>query len=154
MPRHAQSRVKLAGTYDEKWLNDRFPILPEDFDSRFFNAAPEDQQLDDYRPGEEVRLHYLTEKGKERFFLPPWEVEVVRQRRASFKTDRYTIKPDTIFIEPAERRFSLVGRVRFYPVPDLLGLGKIFVGPTKGRLRALKRRKLYVDWIAKEARVP
>ena len=38
-------RLKFAGTYDEKWQKERFPLLPEDFDERFFQSAPEDQQV-------------------------------------------------------------------------------------------------------------
>ena len=34
-----QPRVKLAGTYDAHWQKERSPLLPHDFDRRFFNAA-------------------------------------------------------------------------------------------------------------------
>lgn len=34
-----QPRAALAGTYDEAWSKDRMPLLPKDFDRRFFNAA-------------------------------------------------------------------------------------------------------------------
>lgn len=38
-------RLALAGTYDETWLKTRHPGLPQDFDYRFYNCAPEDQQI-------------------------------------------------------------------------------------------------------------
>lgn len=38
--RHWQPRLQYAGTYDEAWLDNRLPFLPEDFDERFHNAAP------------------------------------------------------------------------------------------------------------------
>src|SRR5205823_5975392 len=41
-----QPRSDFAGTYDQAWKNDRYPLLPLDFDSRFLNSAPADQQLD------------------------------------------------------------------------------------------------------------
>ena len=44
-------RRDFAGTYDERWQEDRFPLLPSDFDPRFLNAAPADQQLDHYPVG-------------------------------------------------------------------------------------------------------
>jgi hypothetical protein len=34
-----QPRLSLAGTYDEAWARTRKPLLPQDFDRRFFNAA-------------------------------------------------------------------------------------------------------------------
>lgn len=43
--RHWLPRRTLAGTYDDKWRDERLPLLPTDFDERFFLAAPEDQQF-------------------------------------------------------------------------------------------------------------
>ncbi len=37
-------RFSKIGTYDEKWLNERFPGFAEDFDPAFLNTAPLDQQ--------------------------------------------------------------------------------------------------------------
>lgn len=34
-----QPRAALAGTYDDAWMKDRMPLLPKDFDRRFFNAG-------------------------------------------------------------------------------------------------------------------
>lgn len=34
-------RVGYAGTYDEAWQNERAPLLPADFDARYFDRAPE-----------------------------------------------------------------------------------------------------------------
>lgn len=36
---HWQPRRQLGGTYDAAWQRDRSPLLPRDFDRRFFNAA-------------------------------------------------------------------------------------------------------------------
>lgn len=35
-----QPRAKFAGTYDEAWARTRQPLLPLDFDPRWFNAGP------------------------------------------------------------------------------------------------------------------
>ncbi len=40
-----QPRRALAGTYDDIWLKERHPNLPADFDFRYWNAAPHDQQI-------------------------------------------------------------------------------------------------------------
>lgn len=38
-------RRTLAGTYDQRWLDERHPWLPHDFDFAYWNCAPADQQL-------------------------------------------------------------------------------------------------------------
>jgi len=68
---HWQPRVAFAGTYDEKWMNERQPLLPLDFDNRFFQSAPQDQQAPAFlRRGVPVVLHRLTPVKELRFFLP------------------------------------------------------------------------------------
>jgi uncharacterized protein YjbI with pentapeptide repeats len=47
-------RMKRAGTYDKRWQRERFPGLPEDLDWAFFNAAPEDQQVEGYFEGDDT----------------------------------------------------------------------------------------------------
>jgi hypothetical protein len=64
-------RVRWAGTYGEKWEEERLPLLPEDFDDRFYLCAPEDQRAPQpLKGGEEVELHNLTPAGLLRFRLP------------------------------------------------------------------------------------
>lgn len=38
-------RLALAGTYDDEWLRARWPYLPQNFDFRYWNSAPADQQI-------------------------------------------------------------------------------------------------------------
>jgi hypothetical protein len=65
------SRIQLAGTYDEKWERERLPLLPDDFDERFYLCAPDDQRAQAYlRGGESVELQNLTPEGLLRFRLP------------------------------------------------------------------------------------
>ena len=56
VPRFAKARVRYAGTYDEHWIENVLPFLPQDFDDRYFQAAPEDQWLDTLAEGMSVRL--------------------------------------------------------------------------------------------------
>jgi hypothetical protein len=64
-------RLKYAGTYDDKWKKERFPLPPEDFDEHFFHSAPEDQQFPGFlRGGEKVDLVNLTSNGFLSFRLP------------------------------------------------------------------------------------
>jgi hypothetical protein len=38
-------RSTLAGTYDQTWKDEVFPLLPADFDERYHQCAPVDQQM-------------------------------------------------------------------------------------------------------------
>lgn len=49
-------RRSKAGTYDNAWLKDQWPLPPEDFDYGYWNCAPEDQQIDYPTPGAEISL--------------------------------------------------------------------------------------------------
>ena len=56
-----KSRLPLAGTYDDKWLEQRHPYLPQDFDFAYWNGAPADQQVTPHLDGDEqITLINLT----------------------------------------------------------------------------------------------
>jgi hypothetical protein len=65
-------RNRFAGTYDDNWLDTRHPLLPLDFDRRFWNCAPEDQVAIPYlKAGTQYRLINLHPQLPEaRGFLP------------------------------------------------------------------------------------
>jgi hypothetical protein len=46
-------RLAYAGTYDDKYMNERHPLLPADFSYRFFNGAHPDLQVEGYLRGDE-----------------------------------------------------------------------------------------------------
>jgi hypothetical protein len=101
-----QPRLKYAGTYDQKWMDNTFPFLPADFDERYYQAAPEDQQIDYLQGGEEVELVNLTPEGRTRFLLPRASVpvEFFRKRNESETVNGVL---DTLVIEPDKQRFML-----------------------------------------------
>jgi hypothetical protein len=73
-------RKELAGTYDERWMARRRPLLPEDYDPRCLLCAPLDQRPGGYlRGGEPVELTNLTPGGRLAFTLP----------RLSFRFETY-----------------------------------------------------------------
>lgn len=47
-------RYSKVGTYGKKWLKERWPWFPMDFDWHFFNAAPFDMQVEGYLKGDEA----------------------------------------------------------------------------------------------------
>jgi len=58
------SRIRYAGTYDQHWQDNVFPFLPADFDTRYYQCAPPDQQIAYPRGGEKVLLINLTPDGR------------------------------------------------------------------------------------------
>lgn len=53
-------RISYSGTYDEKWLEEQHPYPPKDMNYRYWNAAPEDQQIDFFYPNTRLELWNLT----------------------------------------------------------------------------------------------
>jgi len=106
---HWQPRAGFAGTYDEAWTKERQPLLPADFDDRFFQCAPLDQQSPSFlRGGEPVVLYRLTPEGELRFALPKiflgFETRFSDGSRETHKERRL----HTIIIEGDVPRVSLV----------------------------------------------
>jgi hypothetical protein len=66
-----QPRASRAGTYDEAWRKDRMPLLPRDFDRRFFNAAAPGLVAPGYLRGDEqVAVVGASPLGSLAFRLP------------------------------------------------------------------------------------
>jgi hypothetical protein len=102
-------RREFAGKYDEDWLSSVFPFLPADFDERYHQAAPPDQQMNYPKGGEEVVLVNLTPKGRTSFRLPTVHVPVMFRLRGGQQTENDAVI-DTVIIEPDEARFTLTWR--------------------------------------------
>jgi hypothetical protein len=47
-------RQKKTGTYDEKWLKEKWPYFPDDMDYEYFNCAPADQYIGAFFQGGEA----------------------------------------------------------------------------------------------------
>lgn len=58
-----QPRLALAGTYDQRWRDERAPHLPDDFDYAHFQCAPPDQQFAPFRGGETLRCTHMAARG-------------------------------------------------------------------------------------------
>ena len=100
-------RLELAGTYDERWENERLPLVPDDFDDRFYHCAPEDQQAPGYlRGGEPVELYNLSAAGAMRFELP--RAYLVFNTRFGGQIVGHRAKLHTVILEPEFPRVVLV----------------------------------------------
>ena len=71
LARHWEPRLGYAGTYDQAWLADQYPLLPKDFDALFFQSVGTDQWISTPIGGEIVAIQGMTFEGLMRFELPP-----------------------------------------------------------------------------------
>ena len=144
-------RVKYAGTYDEAWKEKRFPFLPEDFDERYFQAAPADQIVGPLKGGEKVTLRNLTPEGRLEFALPAPDVAVKVTGRDELEEELPTVL-DTVLLEPDERRLSLVWRASWRLPVKPSRILEVEAGLlTPARRHAWEQGKEYLDWTAKRA---
>jgi hypothetical protein len=149
--RNFPERVKWAGTYDQKWLDNVMPFLPKDFDERYFQAAPPDQQMDYLQGGEEIELLNLTPQARTTFTVPSREVPVeISPKNGDRSEFKGTI--DTLVIEPDMGRFQVVWRVNYPLRRNLYEIRAIIVGKmSSGWYRARTWNKRYYANLAELA---
>ena len=121
-----QPRIAYAGTYDDRWLENRAPFLPGDFDPRYFQAAPEDQQIPHPKAGETFVCHGMTRDGFFKAILP--DVKVPVRFRFVDHDVRKQAQLDTILLEPGDMRMQLVWHAEVLLPKKLVALREIEVG--------------------------
>lgn len=125
--RFAESRVRFAGTYDQRWMDDVLPFLPQDFNEHYFQAAPKDQQFDKLQEGAEFLCLNMCEEGKFLVRLPALNVSATL-----LFNDKKMIKninPDTLVIEPHNKKIILIGRTSVELPRKFTKLREVLVGP-------------------------
>lgn len=107
---HWLERRRFAGTYDQRWEQERLPLLPDDFDDRHYQCAPADQQHRGFlRGGEPVSLLNLTPGGGQvRFALPRMFLGMETFFTHGARQVHAPPRLHTVILEPDERRVSLV----------------------------------------------
>jgi len=136
-------RLAFAGTYDGHWLDNVFPFLPGDFDDRYFQAAPRDQQFPYPQGGELIVLTNLTPQGRTAFRLPRLQVPV-EFVDASFEPVEQQARLDTVVIEPDHERFTLTWRASHRLKRNMLEMRQCVVGRmSQAWYRARERGKTY-----------
>jgi len=133
-------RATFAGTYDKAWLDNRAPFLPADFDERYFQSTPTDQQLSQLIGGETVRCTNLSAEGELEFELPRLEVPIVFRFRD--REVKACPAPDTLLLEPHRRQFQLTWRARVPVGRKFVALREVLVGkpPPRPTRSAAPRR--------------
>jgi hypothetical protein len=143
-----QSRAKFAGTYDDDWLENEFPFLPSDFDDRYFQCAPEDQQTDHLKGGEEVTLVNLTPDGRCEFTVPKLDVPVVFFPQDGEKIDS-TAVADTLYIDTDNDRFIVLWRTHIPLRQNMFEIAQVVAGKmSRAWWRARELGKTYYPGLA------
>jgi hypothetical protein len=106
-------RAKLGGTYDEAWTKDRKPLLPKDFDRRFFSAASPGLVAPGFMRGDEsVHTLGLTKSGRLSFRLPGLPPPALRVAIAGLEDQHPIPNLDTIIVDLDLMRLTLLWRTR------------------------------------------
>ena len=110
--RHWLPRRQYAGTYDEAWQKYRMPILPVDFDDRFFNGATPDLIYPGHlKGGEPVQAINLSKEPLPVFQLPV--CRVIFRAVAKRKPIEQEGILDTVVFKFDENKVILVWRSKY-----------------------------------------
>jgi uncharacterized protein YjbI with pentapeptide repeats len=128
-------RAGKVGTYDDAWLEKRWPWFAEDFDWGYFNAAPQPLQKPDYLRGDEElyfeNLHPEIPEYRSR--LPGLRARCFLNTRPEFVAEgpgfrEVPLRLDTLWVDMAAERLVLVWRgVADVASEDFQELGHVFV---------------------------
>jgi hypothetical protein len=106
--RNWEPRLLFAGTYDDAWLEERFPLLPVDFDRKFNQSTPADQWIDRPRGGESIEIRGMTPDGVLRMEIPSCEMDLTLVYNNKIKKNSMDL--DTVLVEPDNSRLTLTWR--------------------------------------------
>ena len=106
-----EPRAQYAGTYDETWQKERMPLLPLDFDRRFFNAASPGLVAPGYLRGDEpVMITNASPNGRLTFNLPGIPPPRVKVALRGNKEHVLQTNLDTVIINTDENKVFLLWR--------------------------------------------
>lgn len=108
--RHWEPRVRYSGTYDETWRRRRCPLLPNDFDDRYFNGAhPRLVSERHFVGGEKVAIDGVRRAGQLTFTVPQRALDVLVRSRG--RLAQHLPALDTLVIDSDQRRLVVLWRV-------------------------------------------
>lgn len=121
-------RQAYAGTFDEDWHANIFPLLPADFDPLFCQCTPEDQQVPYPNGGETVRLINLHPNRPDIHFKMPRLA--LGMSLAMRNGQIHALQPvvDCVAIDADAGIFSVVWRARHPIERSLSEIGLLSVG--------------------------
>ena len=106
-----QPRASFGGTYDQKWADRRSPLLPTDFNRRFFSAAAPGLTAAGYFQGDEtVSVENASARGTLTFHLPGTPPPVCRVQLPQRPDAVVETHLDTVIIDTDEHLLMVVWR--------------------------------------------
>lgn len=107
---HWDPRCKRSGTFDANWQAERAPIMPEDFDPRFYNVAAPDLWCEEPLRGDEaIEVLGARSEGPWRFKLP--HIAPRFESQSNGERQLHETHLDTLLIDADEGRVELSWRV-------------------------------------------
>ncbi|MER2494643.1 DUF2169 domain-containing protein [Vibrio neptunius] len=106
IPPFFTQRVKYAGTFDDAWQEHRRPLLPEDFNPKFYQSAPEDQQCNGFlEGGERLMMSGFSHDDVLAFRIPAEKYVAV----ADFGEEKLSaaMAMYTLFVDTEEQRLTI-----------------------------------------------
>jgi hypothetical protein len=108
-PKQYKPRLNFAGTYDDRWLKERSPFLPTDFDYRFFQGAYPDLISKTYLRGND-RIFAVNVSVSGHIIINLPEIEIFVETLFEHKSIKEKSVLDTVVLEPDDKRLTLVWR--------------------------------------------
>jgi hypothetical protein len=106
-----QPRAAFSGTYDDEWTQERMPLLPVDFNRRFFSAAAPGLTASGYFKGDEaVVVENVSAHGTIAFQLPGVPPPVCGAELAASGAVNVETRLDTLIINTREDLLILIWR--------------------------------------------
>jgi hypothetical protein len=132
-------RSGFAGTYDRRWRSEVCPLLPEDFDLHYFQAAPDDQQFPHFRGGERIRCVHMADEPVVEFRIPERQVSLHFDFGDHLRHGAGVL--DTVVLEPHRHLMHLCWRAST-PLPkQIVRLRGVYVGEPPTREGPIGRRR-------------
>lgn len=126
--KHWEPRLLFAGTYDDAWLENGFPLLPHDFDMRFNQSVPPDQWIARPQGDEIIKITGMSPDGDLHIQLPPCLMGLMLHYRD--RSEEKLMDLDTVLIESEEQRLTLTWRASADIHGDPFRLLEMVVGPS------------------------
>jgi hypothetical protein len=115
-------RRSYAGTLDQKWLDERWPLFPDDFSGDFYQQSPAHLQLPSgyFRGDELVDISEIGKRNRYRFQLPESRPLFHGTMNGS-ETSVHQMRLDTVIFDLEKSNLSLIWRTELPPsTPDTI----------------------------------
>ena len=119
--KHAKLRLKYTGTFDQRWREERHPLLPEDFNTRYWNGAHPTLQFETLPSDAHIELHRVIPASRRsdqilRIKLPGLRFIAKYQDHTMTDTAVSPMRMDTVHIDVENNTLTLLYRNNLPPL--------------------------------------